>query len=83
MVTDGETDFTIDNLDFNRLFLRSNLVIRWEWAPGSTLYLIWQQNRRSYTSTGDLIGVNSLGDAITAPGDNFFAIKASYWIGLR
>ncbi|MBG7605459.1 MAG: hypothetical protein IZT58_12610 [Actinobacteria bacterium] len=83
VVTDDGTSFTIDNLDFNRLFMRSNLVIRWEWTPGSTLYLIWQQNRRAYTSTGDLIGVNSLGDAITAPGDNFFAIKASYWIGVR
>ena len=83
VITDGATSFTIDNLDFNRLFLRSNLVIRWEWAPGSTLYLIWQQNRRASTSNGDLVGVNSLGDAITAPGDNSFAIKASYWIGLR
>jgi hypothetical protein len=83
VVTDDGTSFTIDNLDFNRLFMRSNLVVRWEWTPGSTLYLIWQQNRRAYSSTGDLIGVNSLGDAITAPGDNFFAIKASYWIGVR
>ncbi len=83
LVTDGATSFTIDNRDFNRLFLRSNLVVRWEWAPGSTLYLIWQQNRSEFASTGELIGVGSLGDAITAPGDNFFAIKASYWLGLR
>ena len=83
VVTDGATTFMIDNRDFNRLFLRSNLVVRWEWAPGSTLYLIWQQNRAEFESTGDLIGVGSLGNAITAPGDNFFAIKASYWIGLR
>ncbi len=83
VVTDGPTTFTLDNRDFNRLFLRSNLVIRWEWAPGSTLYLIWQQNRSEFANTGDLVGVGSLGDAITAPGDNFFAIKASYWLGLR
>ena len=83
LVTDGATSFTIGNLDFNRLFLRSNVVIRWEWAPGSTLYVIWQQNRTAFTSTGELIGVGSLGDAITAPGDNFLALKASYWIGLR
>ena len=82
-VTDGATSFTLDNRGFNRLFLRSNLVLRWEWAPGSTLYLIWQQNRSEFDSIGNGVGVGSLGDAITAPGDNFFSIKASYWLGLR
>ena len=83
LVTDGATSFTIDNLDFNRLSLRSNVVIRWEWAPGSTLYLIWQQDRRESTDAGELVGFDSLGDALTAPGDNFLALKASYWIGVR
>ena len=83
VVTDGPTTFTIADLDFNRLFMRSNVVVRWEWAPGSTLYLIWQQNRSEFTDSGGLVDFGSLGDAIAAPGDNFFAIKASYWIGLR
>ncbi len=82
-ISDGPTSFTIRNLDFNRLSLRSNLVIRWEWAPGSTLYVIWQQNRLERLPTGEYVGLGSLGDAVTSPGDNFLAIKASYWIGLR
>ncbi len=83
VITDGADEFSVGNLDFNRLFLRSNLVVRWEWAPGSTLFLVWQQNRTEFAPTGDLIGVGSLGDSFRAPGDNFFAIKVSYWIGLR
>ena len=82
-VTDGADEFTIGNRDFNRLFLRSNLVVRWEWAPGSTLFLVWQQNRARFAETGDFIGLGSLGESFSAPGDNFLAIKVSYWMGLR
>jgi hypothetical protein len=83
VIVDGADTFTIGNLDFNRLLLRSNVVVRWEWAPGSTLFLVWQQNRARFAPTGDFIGLGSLGDSFGAPGDNFFAIKVSYWMGLR
>ncbi len=84
--------FSIPRLDFNRLSLRSNVVLRWEWHPGSTLFLVWQQNRSTFcpaatalqcpgrTRGGDLVGLGSLADAVRAPGDNFLAIKVSYWI---
>lgn len=45
---DGVEDFTIDNPDFNFLQFRSNLVLRWEYIPGSTLFVVWSQSR-----TGD------------------------------
>jgi hypothetical protein len=83
VITDGADSFSISNQDFNRLSLRSNVVVRWEWAAGSTMYLIWQQNRQEATQSGELIRPGSLGDALTAPGDNFFAIKVSYWIGVK
>ena len=44
-VTDGDAAFVLPNRDFNVLSFRSNLVLRWEWRPGSTLYLVWQQDR--------------------------------------
>ncbi len=83
VVTDGSEQFTIGNRDFNRIFLRSNVVVRWEWAPGSTLFLVWQQNRASFANTGEFIGLGSLGESFAAPGDNFLAIKLTYWIGVR
>jgi hypothetical protein len=83
VVTDGGDEFTIRNLDFKRVFLRSNLVVRWKWAPGSTLFLVWQQNRARFATTGGVIGLGSLSESFAAPGDNFLAIKVSYWTGLR
>ena len=44
-VTDGASRFTLANRDFNVVSLRTNLVLRWEWRPGSTLYVVWQQDR--------------------------------------
>ena len=82
-VTDGASSFSLANLDFNRLSFRSNLVLRWEWLPGSTGYLIWQQNRQAATPYGTAVGAGQLFDALNASGDNFFALKLSYWIGVR
>ena len=82
-VTDGAGTFTIASPDFNRLSFRSNVVLRWEWARGSTLFLIWQQNRQALFPVGDLVRPGSLWDATTAAGDNFIAVKATYWLSLR
>ena len=82
-VTDGASTFSIPHLDFNQLSLRSNVVLRWEWARGSTLFLIWQQNRRSATALGDVVRFGSLWDAVGAPGDNFIAVKMTYWIAAK
>ena len=79
-VTDGAANFAFSSSDFNVLSFRSNLVLRWEWAAGSTLFVIWQQNRSSLLPIGDLVNPGSLWDATTAPGDNFFALKLSYWL---
>ncbi len=77
-VTDGATSFTIDNPDFNVLSFRSNLVLRWEWQPGSTFFLVWQQDRFA-DATHD-VGPRSLFDSFSAQGSNFVALKVSYWL---
>ncbi len=82
-VTDGASVFSLANLDFNRLSFRSNLVLRWEWQPGSTAYFIWQNNRQRFTPFGTAVGPGQLFDAVSADGDNFLALKVSYWIGVR
>ncbi|HEX9579566.1 MAG TPA: DUF5916 domain-containing protein [Gemmatimonadales bacterium] len=79
-VTDGADGFTLPALDFNVRSFRSNLVLRWEWRPGSTLYLVWQQDRSSATAVGDLVRPLSLFDAVGKAGDNFLALKVSYWV---
>jgi hypothetical protein len=79
-VTDGGNAFTLANPDFSVVSFRSNLVLRWEWRPGSTLFLVWQQNRNGSRPVGDLVGPGRLWDSITATGDNFLALKIAYWL---
>jgi hypothetical protein len=83
LVTDGAQSFTLDNPDFNVLSYRSNVVLRWEWQPGSTLYLVWQQNRSAAEAIGDPVGMGSLLDARTEPGENVLALKVTYWLPVR
>jgi hypothetical protein len=82
-VVDGAERFTLPTLDFNRLSFRSNLVLRWEWLPGSTAFLIWQQSRQDTGAAGALIAPRDLWDATQAAGDNFLVAKVSYWFGVR
>ena len=82
-VTDGATTFLIPQLDFNRLSFRSNLVLRWEWLPGSTAFLIWQQSRFNEQQVGRLINPGDVWDSTQMAGDNFFVVKVSYWLGVN
>ena len=81
-VTDGDDTFSFERGDFSSLSFRTNLVLRWEWRPGSTLFLIWQQNQgdnRDVTNP-DPASIGDWGDAITSPGQSFFALKITYWL---
>jgi len=82
-ITDGADTILVANPDFNILSFRSNVVLRWEWRPGSTLFLVWQQNRFGFDTRGEHVGPRDLWDSFRATGDNFLAIKASYWFSVR
>ncbi|MFC2131974.1 DUF5916 domain-containing protein [Bacteroidota bacterium] len=79
-VRDNEQAFEFENPDFQYLSFRSNLVLRWEYIPGSTLYLVWQQNKSDYLYLADNVGFNSLYDTFSAKGINTLALKVSYWL---
>jgi hypothetical protein len=81
-VTDGAATFDIDNEDFNERSFRSNAVLRWEWRLGSTLFLVWQQNRSAELPFAPARPRHLL-DALNSRGENFLAIKVSYWTALR
>jgi hypothetical protein len=65
--------------DFEIRSFRSNLVLRWEWRPGSFLFLVWQQNRSSEIVGRSRASVGGLLDSFGDPGDHFFAVKATLW----
>ncbi len=79
-VTDGTDTFELENRDFNIRSFRSNFVLRWEWRRGSTLFLVWQQDRSSSEDQGSFVTPGSLFDSLSARGDNFLALKVSYWL---
>jgi hypothetical protein len=78
-VTDGSQTFTIANKDFNIRSYRSNVVLKWEWRTGSTLYVVWQQNRASQTVDGSHVSAGDLFDSWSVPGDNIFVVKSTIW----
>ena len=74
-----------DNPDFHSRSLRFNLVTRWEYAPGSTIFVVWQQNRnRDFDDTRDpdFDPVGDAGRSFGDEGDNIFLIKINRWMGL-
>jgi len=74
-------DGTVPNLDFNYRSLRGTAVLRWEYRPGSTLYLAWQQSRADYAGgVGDFRFGRDREAMFGARPDNVFVIKASYWL---
>jgi hypothetical protein len=70
--------FSFPAPDFNFKSLRGTMVFRWEYALGSTLYLVWTQNRQDFTHPGEFRLVRDIGLALSARGDNIFLIKMSY-----
>ena len=79
---DGNSDYSFDNPDFNFRQFRSNLVVRWEYLPGSTLFLVWSQGRTSSASNGSFAYGQDMKDLFGIQPHNVFLIKFSYWFSL-
>jgi hypothetical protein len=73
--------FAFDNPDFNLRSLRGNAILRWEYRPGSTLYLVWQQNRSGTEPFGDLEFSRDASGVFQQRPDNVFVLKMSHWFG--
>ena len=78
---DGNTDYSFGKPDFNVKEFLSNLVLRWEYNPGSTFYLVWSQNRNHYTDIGTFNFNNDIGNLFDEEPHNIFLVKFSYRIG--
>jgi uncharacterized protein DUF5916 len=69
--------------DFNARFFRSNVVVRWEWKPGSTLFVVWQQNRAATEPVGTRASLGDMLNSIAAPGDHVLAVKTTFWLSVH
>jgi hypothetical protein len=79
---DGHADHVFADRDFNVVSLRGNAVLRWEYRPGSTLFLVWQQRRFEQRPFGDFDPGRDHRDILGIHPDNVFIIKVNYWLGL-
>lgn len=81
---DGKSDYSFANPNFNFNEFLSNLVLRWEYVPGSTLYLVWSQHR-SYQNTMGSFDFSHNFDNLynNDKPNNMFLIKLSYRIAIH
>jgi hypothetical protein len=79
---DGRLDASIVNPDFNQEAFNLNLVWRWEYRPGSTIYLVWTQRRGMADADGTFGLGRGLGSLFRSPASNVVLLKVSYRIGL-
>jgi hypothetical protein len=78
--TGAAPTFTIANPDFNFRSLRGNAVFRWEYLPGSTLFLAWTHSRSGQEAIGDFDFGRDREALFSAKPDNVFLVKATWWL---
>ncbi len=73
--------FAIPNQDFTVRALRGNAVLRWEYSPGSALFLVWTQQHEQEFSEARSDVASQATRTFADPGRHVFLVKFSRWIG--
>jgi len=77
----GSGPFSFADPDFDYKSLRVNMVLRWEWRPGSALYAVWSQARDDSGRTGGLELGRDLDTLFAAAATNVVEVKATFRLG--
>jgi hypothetical protein len=78
--TDRYTPYAYSgNADFNVLSFRTTNVMRWEYRPGSALFVVWQQGREGFTQRGNFNFSRDFGDVFSTPSTHALLVKLAYW----
>jgi hypothetical protein len=72
--------FAVPDPNFNVRSLRGNAVMKWDWRPGSTMYVAWQQTRNSFQPIGEFRFGHDIDQLFGSVPDNIFLVKVSYWL---
>jgi hypothetical protein len=80
--TGPAASFTVSDPNFTFRSLRGNAVFRWEYIPGSTLFLVWTQDRASQEGVGDFDFSRDRRALFDSPAHHVFLIKVNYWLPL-
>jgi hypothetical protein len=76
---DGGTTFGFDNPDFNFKSLRLNAIFRWEWRPGSAMYVVWTEQRQDVARPGQFALGRDVRSLFAARPDDIIQFKIAYW----
>ena len=74
---DGSSDYEIGNPDFSFVQFRSNLVVRWEYIPGSEVFLVWSQGVTGSGDPTEHLFSNLDNQTLGQKKDNAFLIKGN------
>ncbi|HKK63056.1 MAG TPA: DUF5916 domain-containing protein, partial [Bacteroidales bacterium] len=77
----GLDQYNIDNPDFQVNEFLSNLVLRWEYNPGSFLYLVWSQSRNDIVPESDFNFKRDFSEVWNIYPTNIILLKASFRLG--
>ena len=75
---DGTVDYSFDEPDFAFVQYRSNLVVRWEYIPGSEIFLVWSQGVNGMGDPTDSLLENLNEEIVQQQPDNTYLFKITY-----
>jgi len=77
---DGISDYSFTDRDFNYRSFRATAVLRWEYRPGSTFFLVWQRRQAGRAQTGDFDLGRDVEALFGAPAEDVLILKANVWL---
>ena len=73
---------TPPDYDFNQAVFNGNVLLRWEYLPGSTLYLVWTQSRYGDSGLPGTGYRERFRELFALPHEDVVYVKVSYWLPL-
>ncbi|MBU1698729.1 MAG: carbohydrate binding family 9 domain-containing protein [Candidatus Eisenbacteria bacterium] len=83
-----EEGYDVNDFDFSYTAVNLNAVYRWEYRPGSTLFLVWTHSRSGYFERGESSNPHSFSNDLDAGNlfnnepENVFLAKLTYWFAM-
>ncbi len=79
--TEGGSDtFSFNASDFKYSSLQGNMVLRWEYKPGSAFFLVWQRSSDTFSNQYQFDTLQDIRTVFSERPTNIFLIKFSYWL---